>query len=81
MKRQPKVPSAMDVAENLFHRSPVRVTRGMHMETHLLNGILQLRMSMSEVLKSADNRPIEGRVRGRSAITSGEFVSTGVLTG
>jgi hypothetical protein len=43
------------------------------METHLLNGILQLRASMSEVLKSADNRPIEGRVRGQSAITSGEL--------
>jgi hypothetical protein len=43
------------------------------METHLLNDILQLWASMSEVLKSTNNRPIEGRVRGQSAITSGEL--------
>jgi hypothetical protein len=43
------------------------------MEAHLLNGILQLRASMSEVLKSADNGPIEGWIRGRSAITSREL--------
>jgi hypothetical protein len=59
MERQPKVHSATDVAENPFHRSPVRITRGMHMETHLLNGILQLRASMSEIPKSAGDRPIE----------------------
>jgi hypothetical protein len=73
MEHQPKVHSATDVAENPFHRSPVRVTRGMHMETHLLDDILQLWASMSEVLKSTNNRPIEGRVRGRSTITSGEL--------
>jgi hypothetical protein len=29
------------------------------METHLLNGILQLRASMSEKLESVDDAPIE----------------------
>jgi hypothetical protein len=43
------------------------------MEAHLLNSILQLRVSMSEILKSTDNRPIEGWIRGRSAITSREL--------
>jgi hypothetical protein len=43
------------------------------MGAHLLNSILQLRASMSEILKSADNRPIEERIRGWSAITSGEL--------
>jgi hypothetical protein len=59
MEHQTKVHSTTDLAENPFHRSPVRITRGMHMETHLLNGILQLRASMSEKLESVDDAPIE----------------------
>jgi hypothetical protein len=43
------------------------------MKAHLLNSILKLRTSMSEVLESADNRPIEGRIRGRGTVSSREL--------
>ena len=40
MKRDAKIHSATDIAENPLDRSPVNVSRSMHMKTHLLNNIL-----------------------------------------
>ena len=60
MKRDAKIHSATDIAENPLDGSPVNVSRSMHMKTHLLHGLLELQSSQSEVLESTDDRPVEG---------------------
>ena len=54
-----KVHSATDIVENPLDDSPVDVSRSMHMKTHLLHDILDLRSSQSEVLESTNDRPVE----------------------
>ena len=39
VKRDAKIDSATNIAENLLDDSPVNVSRSMHMKTHLLHGI------------------------------------------
>ena len=55
VKRDAKIHSATDIAENPLNGSPMNVARSMHMKTHLLHGILDLRSSQSEVLESTNN--------------------------
>lgn len=43
------------------------------MEAHLLNSILELRSGKCEVLKSTNNRPVEGSIRSRRPICGGEL--------
>ena len=38
------------------------------MKAHLLNSVLKLRTSKSEVLKSTNNKPVEGSIRSRRTI-------------
>ena len=40
------------------------------METHLLDSILKIRSGESQVLKSADNRPVEWSIRRRRTLKS-----------
>jgi hypothetical protein len=40
VQRKTKVQGAADVAEYPLHQSPMSITGSVHMETHLLNGIL-----------------------------------------
>ena len=68
MKRDAKIHSATCIAENPLDGSPVNVLRSMHMKTHLLHGILDLRLSQSKVLKSTNDRPIESSIRSRRTI-------------
>ena len=68
MKRDTKIHSATDIAENPLDGSPVNVSRSMHMKTHLLHDILKLRSSQSEVLESTNDRPIESSIRSRITI-------------
>ena len=67
-KHAAKIHSATDIAENPLDRSPVNVSRSMHMKTHLLHGILDLRSSQSEVLESTNDRLIESSIRSRRTI-------------
>ena len=62
MKHDAKIHSATDIAENPLDGSPVNVSGGMHMKTHLLHDILDLRSSQSEVLESTNDRPIESSI-------------------
>ena len=62
MKRNAKIHSATDIAENPLDGSPVSVSGGMHMKTHLLHGILDLPLSQGEVLESTNDRPIESSI-------------------
>ena len=68
MKRDAKIHSATDIAENPLDGSPMNVSRSMHMKTHLLHGILDLLSSQSEVLESTNDRPIESSIRSRRTI-------------
>lgn len=68
MKRDAKIHSATDIAENLLDGNPMNVERSMHMKTHLLHGILDLRSSQSEVLESTNDRPIKSNIGSRRTI-------------
>ena len=46
------------------------VTRGVHVETHLLNSTLKIRSGESQILKSTYNGPVEGSIRRWRALKS-----------
>ena len=73
VKCDAKVHSATDIAENPLDGSPVNVSRSMHMEANLLNCVLKLRSSESEVLESTNNGPVEASIRSGSTISSREL--------
>ena len=52
MKRDSKIHSATNVAENPLDSGPVNVPRSMHMKKHLLDVILDLRSSQIELLRA-----------------------------
>ena len=59
------------------------VTRGVHMETHLLNGVLQVRPSECQVLESANDGALDA-ASGAGELSSAEtlaFVAIGVWPG
>ena len=67
---EPKSHRAADVAENPLHKGPMGVTRGVHMETQLLDNILKIWPSESQILKSTDNGLVERSIRRGRALES-----------
>jgi hypothetical protein len=73
MELQAKVCGAPDITQDAFNELKVRVTGGMHEETHLLDRIGQIRTSECEVLKCTGEAPVETGVMAWRTISGGEF--------
>ena len=61
---------AANVTEDPLHESPMGLTRGVHVETHLLNSILKIRSGESQILKSTDDGTVERSIRRWRALKS-----------
>ena len=73
MYREAEIHSAADVAKNPLDGGPVGITRGVHVEAYLLDGILQLRACKRQMLHATDDGAVVRRIRGRRAIAGGEL--------
>ena len=67
LKTKAVLSSSTDIAKDSLNESPVHITRSVHMETYLLNGVADVMPSQCQVLQSAGNAAIERCVRSRCA--------------
>ena len=52
----------MDVVQNAFEERPVHVTRFMHVEASLLQGVGEIGSSQRQILKHADDAMVEHQI-------------------
>ena len=73
MKTKTMLSSSSNIAKDSLNESPVHITRSVHMETYVLNGVADVRPCQRQVLQSAGNAAIERCIRSWCTIQSGDF--------
>jgi hypothetical protein len=73
MELESMIQHALDVAQNALNGRQVLFARVVHVKTHLLNGVGDVRAYEGEVMESPGETPVLSRVGHRRAGSSGEL--------